>query len=317
MDGNMKIAIIGTGAVGGYYGALLAKNGFDVHFLLNRDFGHVRQHGLLVESVDETIRLPKVNAYGRPEDMPPCDIGIVALKTTSNEKLAHILPCAVKPDGAVVVLQNGLGVERQVFEILPGATITGGLCFLCSNKTGPGHIRHLDYGSIRMGQYRADDRPAGITEELKRIAEIFGKASISVEITDDLGKARWEKLVWNMPFNGLSVLLDADTSELISSTPAQAILREIMLEVIGAARHCGYEIGDALAEKMIAATRKMVPYKPSMKLDYESGRPLEIGAIYHTPINTASRFGYRMEKSRIVSLQLEHLDPHKRLSPAP
>lgn len=307
----MKIAVIGAGAVGGYYGALLVKNGYDVHFLLHSDFEHVRQHGLIVDSVNGDIVLSTVNAYARPQDMPSCDMGIIALKTTSNEALREILPHALQPDATIVVLQNGLGVEKQVQEILPNATIIGGLCFLCANKTGPGHIKHLDYGAIRMGQFLEDGTAAGITDPMKKVYEVFTRASVSIDLAEDLGRARWEKLVWNIPFNGLSVILNADTSDLIHSEPAQALLREIMHEVIAGARCFGHDIGDDFAEIMIFATKQMVAYKPSMKLDYEKKRPMEIDAIYRRPIHAAADAGYTMAKTRVIMMQLDYMN-HKR-----
>ncbi len=309
---TMKIAIIGTGAVGGYYGALLQKNGLDVHFLVHSDYKYVREHGLVVDSVNGDMILPKVNAYRRPEDMPRCDIAVVALKTTANEALKTILPRVVKPDATIVVLQNGLGVESQVLKILPGATVMGGLCFLCANKIGPGHVRHLDYGAIRMGQYRMDEKAAGISGQLNEVHEIFTASGVPVDLTDNLGKARWEKLVWNIAFNGLSVILNADTRALIRSEPSRALLRTIMLEVIAGARSCGYDIADEFAEAMIAATEKMVPYEPSMKLDYDGKRPLEIDAIYRRPIQAAAESGYAMEKIPVIMLQLEYFDQYNR-----
>jgi 2-dehydropantoate 2-reductase len=304
---KMKIAVIGTGAVGGYYGILLAKSGFDVHFLLNSDFDHVKTHGLYLSSVDGDIKLEQVNAYDDPRDLPFCDIVIVALKTTSNHLLKDILPHAAKPGGVLVMLQNGLGVEEQAQEILPGATVIGGLCFLCSNKTGPGHIRHLDYGSVRIGQYHSGG-PAGKTDILKMVSDIFSSAAVAVEITGDLGRARWEKLAWNIPFNGMSVILDADTSRLVNHPASLSALKNVMLEVTGAARSCGYDIDDGFCDTMITATTKMVAYKPSMKLDHEAKRPLEIDMIYRKPIEAAEAAGYCMEKTRLLMNLLRYLD---------
>jgi len=304
----LKIGIIGTGAVGGYYGALLASNGFDVHFLMNTDFEHVAKHGLWVESKNGDINLTTVNAYNNAKDMPSCDLVIVALKTTHNYLLKDMLPALVKPDGVVVVLQNGLGVEADVSEILPAATVVGGLCFLCSNKVGPGHIRHLDYGSVRIGEHSGDDRPAGITEKLKCVADIFGRASIPVHMTDNLPLARWEKLVWNMPFNGLSVILDADTRQLIDFPPSFNLLRDIMAEVINGACHCGMEIDSQFADLMLTATKQMVAYNPSMKLDFDAGRPLEINKIYKRPIHAAQAAGFEMRLSRAITAQLGFMD---------
>jgi len=293
----VKIGIIGTGAVGGYYGALLVQNGLDVHFLLNSDFEHVRDNGLLVESKNGDFVLESVNAYFRSEDMPKCDLVIVALKTTHNYLLKSIMPDIIKKNGIVVVLQNGLNNEKDISQIVPSATLIGGLCFLCSNKIGPGHIRHLDYGSIRLGQYEKNNQQAGVTKELKLIADMFSKASIPIHLTENLGKARWEKLVLNT------------TTELImKNTSSCAMVNEIMLEVIQAARTCGYDINDAFSEIMLNATKQMVAFSPSMKLDFEAGRPLEIENIYWRPIREAEANDYDMHKSRILAYQLDYID---------
>ncbi len=305
----MKIGVVGTGAVGGYYGALLVHHGFEVHFLLHTDFEPVRRSGLYVESKNGDIHLPTVNAYGQPADMPQCDLVIIALKTTENDQLKTILPEVVKPDGIVLTLQNGFEVEKDLSKIVAGATVMGGLCFLCSNKVGPGHIKHLDYGSIRLGQYSGEKGPAGITPALKEVADIFDRATIAVHMTDNLGKARWEKLVWNIPFNGLSVVLKGNTNDLISSSPARSLVHEIMLEVIRGARACDYDLEDTLAGKMLTATEKMVAYNPSMRLDYEAGRALEINKIYRRPVNAAKAAGLEMKRTRMLIYQLEHLDP--------
>ena len=309
----MKIGIIGTGAVGGYYGALLAKSGFDVHFLLHSDYGHVRENGLFIDSINGDFTLHPVSAYAASADMPHCDILIVALKTTHNHLLKQILPDTLKPDGIIVVLQNGYGIEADLQEIMPSATIIGGLCFLCSNKVGPGHIRHLDYGSIRIGQHGHHGRPAGATEKLKTIADMFAKAAIPVDVAEDLGKARWEKLVWNMGFNGTTVVLNATTDAIMQDTSARRLVREIMLEVIAGARACGYDIDEQFSEKMLHATEKMVDYSPSMKLDYANGRKLEIENIYWRPIRAAETQGFDMRQSRTLAYQLDFLDHKNRM----
>ncbi|MET0099471.1 2-dehydropantoate 2-reductase N-terminal domain-containing protein, partial [Limnospira platensis] len=110
-------AVIGTGALGGFYGAKLQKSGLDVHFLLRSDYDWVSQHGLQIESVWGDFQLPQVPAYNNPQKMPPCDVVIVAIKSTENHLLPQILPPVLKPDGVVLVLQNGLGIEPEIAEI--------------------------------------------------------------------------------------------------------------------------------------------------------------------------------------------------------
>lgn len=149
---DRSYAIVGTGALGGFYGALLQKAGMDVHFLLHRDYQQVSKHGLVVDSKNGNFTLPHVNAYADVNKMPCCDVVVVALKTTQNHLLPKLLPNLVKDDGVVLVLQNGLGVEDEVATIVGDKRVMGGLCFLCSNKVKPGHIHHLDYGEIKLAE---------------------------------------------------------------------------------------------------------------------------------------------------------------------
>ena len=163
-------SVLGTGALGGYYGARLVRGGADVRFLLYRDYDHVRESGLRVESVEGDFSIAKPQVFARAQDLPPSDVVLVALKTTQNEHLRTLLPAAVHEGAVVLVMQNGLGIEEFVAELVPGNTVLGGLAFLCSNKIGPGHIRHLDYGGVRLAEYREDGRPAGRTEAVEAVA---------------------------------------------------------------------------------------------------------------------------------------------------
>ena len=193
MQNNYQFSIVGTGAVGGFYGGLLQKAGFDVHFLLNRDFDHVYAHGLRIDSVLGDFELPEINAYNDPNDMPKCDVVILALKTTANAALKNILPQLVKEGGIILTLQNGLGSEEEMANLVGPEHILGGLCFLCSNKLGPGHIHHLDYGLITLGEYRASGEPGGITPRLTILANQLESAGIPIRTVEDLPLARWKK----------------------------------------------------------------------------------------------------------------------------
>ncbi len=208
-------AVIGTGALGGYYGARLQQAGADVHFLLRSDYAYVKEHGLKIESAEGDFSLPQVNAYRRVEAMPPCDIILIALKTTQNAALPELLPPLLREDSLVVVLQNGLGLEDEVAKIVGADKVIGGLCFICSNKVGVGHICHLDYGRITLGEYTADQSVGGLTGRLQKLGADMEAARIPITLSDDLLTARWKKLVWNIPYNGLSVVLDARTNELM------------------------------------------------------------------------------------------------------
>jgi 2-dehydropantoate 2-reductase len=307
-------AIIGTGAVGGYYGGRLHHAGHDVHFLLHADYAHVRAHGLRVESKDGDFSIPRPHAYGDPHALPPCDVAMVCLKTTQNGLLASLLPPAVKPDGIVVMMQNGLDVEHAAAAIVGRRTIIGGLAFLCSNKIAPGHIRHLDYGQVRLGQYVAGGVPAGITAAMRAVGADLEGAGIPLVLEEDLVLARWKKLVWNVPYNGLSVVHRCTTDALMADPATRALCESIMREVVALAAACGRPIAPSFVSAMLAATEKMAPYKPSMLLDRERGQPLEIDAIYGAPLRAARRAGIACPLIAALYDELRRIDAALRVA---
>ncbi len=301
-------AILGTGALGGFYGARLQKAGLDVHFLLKSDYEQVKKYGLVVESKDGDFTIPEVHAYNDVEKMPQCDVVVVALKTTQNHLLPKMLPLVVKDDGVVLVLQNGLGVEEEVAQIVGNATVIGGLCFLCSNKVGPGHIRHLDYGHIIFSEYTPNYQPAGITQRMQQIADDFESAGISIELAEDLLLARWKKLVWNIPYNGLSVILNARTDELMAHEYTRQLVEQLMYEVAAGAKSYERMISDRFIQTMLDYTVKMTPYRPSMKIDYDEVRPLEVEAIFGNPLRKAQAKGVNLVQISCLYHQLKFLD---------
>lgn len=302
---NLRFAIVGAGALGGLYGGMLAHSGFDVHFLLHSDADFVRQHGLRVDSSLGDFHLRSVNVHERPETLPPCDVTILGLKTTNNHLLPDLLPCPTREGGSVLVLQNGLNVEADAASVVGPERVLGGCCFLCSNKVGPGHIHHLDYGRILFGRYSRPDQPAaGMDETVRRIAGALQAAGVDAVATDDLWMARWRKLMWNIPFNGLSVVLDASTKELIENEAATALARTLMREVADASEACGRRQPDDAIDVTIDHTKKMVPYDSSMRLDYLARRPMEIEAIIGNPLRAAGRAGVATPALRVLYQQL-------------
>ncbi len=311
-NGDRTYAILGTGALGGFYGARLQRAGIEVHYLLRSDYEHVLQNGLIIESPEGDFTLPQVNAYGDAAKMPPCDVAIVAMKTTQNHLLPEILPHVVKDNGVVLVLQNGLGVEAQAAAIVGSDRVLGGLCFLCSNKVGPGHIRHLDYKKITMGEYDPSGQAKGVTARMRAIAADFNRAGIPIDLEEDLVLSRWKKLVWNIPFNGLSVVLDARTDVIMASPETRSLAESLMREVAKGAAACDRHISDEFIQTMLEHTAVMIPYRPSMKIDYDEGRPLELRAMYEVPLQTATAAGIALSKIEMLHQQLKFLENHQR-----
>lgn len=299
---KIRYGVIGTGGIGGFYGGELAKSGQEVHFLFNSDFEHVKKHGLKVDSVLGNFHLKQVNAYKQTADMPVCDVVLVGLKTTSNSLLKTLLPPLIGPETTVVLIQNGLGIESKLAEDFPNLSIAGGLGFICSGKFGPGYVVHAEHGKITLGSHQGDNALL-----LKKVCEDFESAGVPTEYSDDLLASRWRKLVWNVPYNGLTVVMNALTSDLMSDPDTYELCRELMLEVIGAANACGVPLRASFAQVMLDYTTEMKPYAPSMRLDFDHKRPMEIDAIYAAPIEAGKKAGFDMPKMRMLEQQLRFI----------
>lgn len=298
----IRYGVVGTGALGGFYGGKLVRAGQEVHFLFRSDFEYVKKNGLQVDSVKGDFHLPEINAYHTTRQMPVCDVILVCLKTTGNHLLPELIKPLLHPESIVVLLQNGLGLEEDLFAQLPGIQIAGGLAFICSNKVGPGHINHLDYGKLILGSYNVVQNT-----NLEQIVHDFQQADIHAELAPDLCFARWQKLVWNIPFNGMTVVLNTTTDRLMADENTRELSRELMLEVIHGANQCGVPLKESLAQQMIDMTIKMKPYAPSMKLDFDFRRPMEIEYIYSKPIQTACEAGFEMHKVAMLEKQLRFI----------
>ena len=204
----MKYAIIGTGAIGGYYGARLARAGFDVSFLLHSDYQFVKENGLTIDSCDGSFTLPSPKIYDNTANMPNCDVVIVALKTTNNHLLSSLLPPLLTPDTIILLIQNGIGVEPDVEKMFPGQPLAAGLAFICSAKAGPGHINHQFYGNINIGNYSCLD-----TERFRQLISDLHEAGIGAATVDYL-EARWKKAKWKKPLNETTGDLNTTTNHL-------------------------------------------------------------------------------------------------------
>jgi len=278
------IAVIGAGAVGGYYGARLIQHGHRVHLLTRSDCAHIRKSGMRIQSRDGDFSLaPKqINVYGDPRDMPKADLAIVTLKTTANEHLRELVGPVLKGDSVILTLQNGLGNEDLLAELFGSPRVLGGIAFVCINRIGPGEISHTDHGMIRVGELAG-----GPTERLRKIAALFSGSGAPCEILEDLATGRWEKLIWNVPFNGLGAALDLTTDKLIESESGLNLVRRLMEEVIAACRPLGIRFDLSVIEQKICHTRTMGAYKTSMHIDRQTGRRMEVEAIIGEPLRKA------------------------------
>ena len=298
----MKYGIIGTGAIGGYYGGKLAKIGQDVHFLFHSDYDYVKKNGLQIDSCDGSFHIDHVNAYHTTTEMPLCDVVLVCLKSTNNHLLPEMLRPLLHPHTLVVLIQNGIGVESDLQQLFPDLQLAAGLAFICSAKTEPGRVNHQCYGQINFGNFSCRDEHL-----FQQLLADFNAAGVEAGAVD-YQEARWKKAVWNMPFNGMTVALNTQTDLLLKNPDTRQLIYDQMMEVIGAARHLGVTSLDAsFADLMIKMTDEMTPYSPSMKLDYDFHRPMEIYYLYSRPITIAREAGFAMPKLAMLEAELKFL----------
>lgn len=305
------VGIIGTGAIGGFYGVMLARAGFDVHFLLRSEFSAVAECGLQLNSaVHGALSLNPVQAYSCAEDMPPCDWLLVGAKTTTNADLAPAILQAAAANAKILVLQNGLDVEDSLRELLPDSLhVLGGLCFICVHRAGPGVITHQALGAVNVGYHSG---PAGDEQARQTIVEegvgLFRSAGIDSQGMPNLHQARWQKLVWNIPYNGLSVLLGASTTPLMADADSRELIKALMAEVVRGATACGHDIPAGYADHLFMVTEKMPDYWPSMYHDFQHKRPLELEAIYARPLAAAKAAGCELPRIEALYRALGFID---------
>lgn len=310
----MKIAVVGCGAVGSYYGAMLARQDEDVHFLLRSDYEAVKRGGVKVESVLGDFHVHPVAAH-TPEEIGVSDLVLIALKSTANAEFERLVSPLVGPETAVLTLQNGLGNEESLAQLFAPHQVLGGLCFVCLNRIAPGVIRHIAHGQIVMGEFSGTPKA-----RTHAIAAMFERSGIPCRVANDLARAHWEKLVWNVPFNGLGVAGTAGyesvsqgklqagqslgpaltTDVILADLRWREIARELMTEVISVARAYGHPIPDSAADEQMQRTENMGPYKASTLLDFENGLPLELESLFLEPLR-------RARVARVPAPRLERL----------
>lgn len=291
MEWNFKsVAVVGAGAVGLYYGGRLAMAGEDVRFLVRSDHDALRNDGLTVESVHGDFRLPTPQVARSAGEIGPVDLVIVTWKAVSNRFLPGILPPLVHEGSQVLTLQNGLGNCGRIAEVVGAERVLGGMCFVCINRISPGLVRHTAGGRIALGDWVPDGRGRS-----RVVAERFRAAGIPADFTESLQRAQWEKLVWNIPFNGLAVARGGLTTDrLLADAEGEAEIRRLMAEVIAAGRALGHDLADGLIDWNVERTKPMGAYRPSTMIDYLEGREVELEPIWEEPLRQARAVGVAM-----------------------
>jgi len=300
-----RIAVVGCGAVGLFYGATLARAGHDVHFLMRSDFDSARERGIRITRESDPFVLAAPQIHKSAEEIGPCDFVLMGLKATANGILPSLLPALLKPGTILFGMQNGFGLEEVLIRHFPGHPLVRALCFVCLNRIQPAEVLHIGHGSLAIGAFTPE--PFSLVES---IAGMFEEAGITAKASPNLDEICWRKLAWNIPFNGLSVAAGGiDVQQILNHPQLRVLLRDLIQDVVQIARKIGHDIPDSFIDLQIEKTLPMGPYKPSSLLDFQEGRPLEVEAIWGEPYRRGLAAGGPVERLGMLYALLAKLNP--------
>ncbi|QSH41954.1 2-dehydropantoate 2-reductase [Lentisphaerota bacterium ZTH] len=284
-----RVLVFGAGGVGAYFGGRLAQAGMEVSVICRSDFEHVRDKGFEIESGAGNMLFRPAGVYEKCTAYPGTpDYLIVTSKVLPDfDVAAHIAP-AVGPGTVIVLLQNGIDIEKDIARAFPDNEIASGIAYIGVYRLGEGRIKHQAAGRLKLGNY-----PGGfISPQVQYLVDKFVEARVDCEAVNDIELFRWIKLVWNTPYNPVSVLSGGVDTQVISKTPElEKICENLMREICQAAAAYGKELPDDIVERNLEYTRNFPAYKTSMLLDYENKRPMEVEAIVGNVMRLAQRKG--------------------------
>lgn len=293
----MKIAIVGTGALGGWYAGLLAEAGHEVHCLARSDHAAINRDGLTLRHKGAQRVVRVASAASEAAQIGPCDLVVVTIKSTSNDALPSLVGPLLGKQTLVVTLQNGMGNVEALAKLLPAGRIVAGLCFVCINRLAPAVIDTTLAGYVRMAAAEGPINPA-----VQKCVEVFAGAGVDCQAEASLEAVLWKKLCWNIPFNGLSIAGGGITTDLILADPAlneRAYL--LMKEAQAAAVARGHGFEDSHIKRQFVVTVGMGPYRPSSLIDFLEGREVEVDGIWGEPLRRGLAAGVAMpETQRLV-----------------
>lgn len=284
-----RVAIVGCGAMGSVYAALMADAGHDVFAVtLWRDHAAaMREHGLRLEgaSGDRTVR---VHAGTDTDGIGPCDLVIIATKAFDVEAAARASLPLVGPETVVQTIQNGLGSAERVAAILPADRLAVGVVGgFGASLRAPGHVHHNGMEMVRFGAFQ--DLPSQL---LEASAAIWRSAGFEVKLFQDLGRMVWEKLIMNVAFSGPSCLTGLTIGEIMANPDAWHVARSCAEEAItvAGARGIHLDVGDPI-EHIRRLGGRIPNARPSMLLDHLAGTRSEIDAINGAIPREAAKVG--------------------------
>ncbi len=274
----MRIAIIGTGAMGSVYAGLLADAGNDVWAidLWQEHLNAIRNHGLRVEGASGDRVIQRLQVSAQATDAGECDLIVIATKAAGVESAARSIAPLLRDGTLVLAMQNGLGAGERICQHLPSSHVLIGVAegFGASIKA-PGHVHHNGMTLIRIGELQS-----GLTDRVERIAQVWRNAKFKVKTFADINQLIWEKFICNVAFSGPCTIFERTVGEMMADPQAWKVTLGCGIEAYAAGRAKGIALSFDDPEAYITAfAKKVLNARPSMLLDHLASRPSEIDAI--------------------------------------
>ncbi len=274
---GMKIAVMGTGGVGGYYGGLLARKGHDVSFIARGPhLQALRQHGLRAKSLHGDFTVCPIQATDNPAEIGPVDLILFTTKTHQTDAAAGLIKALLRPDTVILPLQNGIDAGERIGSILGKEHIVGGVTWISAAIEGPGVIgQYSPFRRILLGELdgRASSR-------VKAIHEVLKDTAVNVEIVSNILEVLWTKFVFISSISALGALTRVTIGEYRSVDETAPLLKDAISEVISIAGAKGVNLApDVFSKTLSMITESPASMTPSMQRDVEMGRPSELESL--------------------------------------
>jgi 2-dehydropantoate 2-reductase len=296
----VKIAVFGSGAVGGYFGARLAAAGSRVSLVARGEsVAAMREHGLRLESPfgDVHLRPDAFAVTEGPASIGPSDIVLFTVKSYDTDTAARRLAPLLHAGTGVISLQNGIENEAKIAAEVGAQHVLGGVAFIFAHRAGPGHIRHTD-GPARIvfGELdgRRSDRAEAFLAECRR-------AGIAAEITDEVQLALWSKFIFLCAQAGLTAATREPIAAIRETPETWALFRRVMEEIASIARAEGAALPDDLVDRQLEFAASLEPFgRSSMYDDMVGGRPMELEALLGEVVRRAAQNGVAAPVSEML-----------------
>lgn len=285
----MRVAVIGSGGVGGFVGGRLARAGHEVAFLARGEHLHaLREHGLRVRSTEGDFEMPSVTATDRIEELGPADLYLFTVKAYDTDTVARALQPNVRPGATVLTLQNGIDNHERIDGIVGAGTALAGTIRIETSIAEPGVIAHTSQGhAIHIGEVGADGPSS---ERVERLLAAFKEAGLNARLAREMRTALWDKFLFLVPFAALSTLARAPIGEILAQPELTETMEALLAEIAAIASAEGIDVGADAIEKRMGFMRQLHPeFKSSMQRDLERGKRLEVDALTGTVVRLGAR----------------------------